>query len=45
VKKHFNRPMIKFGRDLELIDTIAAEEWKLAAAIVEALGMRGYERN
>jgi hypothetical protein len=41
VKKHFNRPMIKFRRDLELIETIAAEEWTLAAVIVESLGLRG----
>jgi len=43
VKKHFNRPFIKFGRDLELIETIATEEWKLAVVIVETLGLRGYE--
>ena len=43
VKKHFNRPLIKFGRDLELIETIATEEWKLAVVIVETLGLRGYE--
>ncbi len=44
VKKHFNRPMIKFGRDYELIETIAKEEWRLATVIVQALGLRGYER-
>jgi hypothetical protein len=43
VKKRFNRPFIKFTRDYELIETIAAEEWKLAVIIVEALGLRGYE--
>ncbi|MBV9069811.1 MAG: hypothetical protein JO093_01615 [Acidobacteria bacterium] len=43
VKKRFNRPFIKFTRDYELIETIAAEEWKLAAVIVETLGLRGYE--
>jgi len=43
VKKHFNRPLFKFGRDLELIETIAREEWGLAVVIVEALGLRGYE--
>jgi hypothetical protein len=43
VKKHFNRPFFKFGRDYELIETIAAEEWKLAVIIVETLGLRGYE--
>jgi hypothetical protein len=43
VKKHFDRPFLKFGRDVELIETIAAEEWKLAVVIVEALGLRGYE--
>jgi hypothetical protein len=43
VKKHFNRPFLKFGRDLELIDAIATEEWKLAVVIVESLGLRGYE--
>src|SRR3954452_5068743 len=43
VKKHFNRPFLKFGRDYELIDTIASEEWKLAVMIVETLGLRGYE--
>jgi hypothetical protein len=44
VKKHFNRPMIKFGRDYDLIETIAKEEWRLATVIVQALGLRGYER-
>lgn len=44
VKKHFNRPMIRFRRDLELIETIAKEEWRLATVIVQALGLRGYER-
>jgi len=43
VKKHFNRPFMKFGRDYELIETIAAEEWRLAVMIVETLGLRGYE--
>ncbi|HEV7573013.1 MAG TPA: hypothetical protein VGQ21_16050 [Thermoanaerobaculia bacterium] len=43
VKQRFNRPLIKFGRDYELIETIASEEWKLAVAIIEALGLRGYE--
>lgn len=43
VKKHFQRPFLKFGRDLELIETIATEEWHLAVVIVEALGLRGYE--
>jgi hypothetical protein len=43
VKKRFNRPFFKFGRDYELIETIASEEWKLAVVIVEALGLRGYE--
>jgi hypothetical protein len=43
VKKHFNRPFLKLGRDLELIETIATEEWKLATVIVETLGLRGYE--
>jgi hypothetical protein len=43
VKKRFGRPFLKFGRDYELIETIAAEEWRLAVAIVEALGLRGYE--
>jgi hypothetical protein len=43
VKKHFNRPFIKFGRDLELIETIAAEEWRFAVVVVETLGLRGYE--
>jgi len=37
VKKRFNRPVFRWGRDLELNETIAAEEWKLAAAIVETL--------
>ncbi|HEV7427101.1 MAG TPA: hypothetical protein VGQ46_12095 [Thermoanaerobaculia bacterium] len=41
VKKQFNRPFLKFGRDYELIETIAAEEWKLAVMIVETLGLRG----
>ena len=43
VKKRFNRPFIKFGRDYDLIETIASEEWQLAVMIVEALGLRGYE--
>ena len=43
VKKRFNRPFLKLGRDYELIETIASEEWKLATAIVEGLGLRGYE--
>ncbi|HEX9457823.1 MAG TPA: hypothetical protein VGA84_01695 [Thermoanaerobaculia bacterium] len=43
VRKHFNRPFLKIGRDYELIDTIATEEWKLAVLIVEKLGLRGYE--
>ncbi len=43
VRKHFDRPFLKFGRDYELIDTIATEEWKLAVLIVEKLGLRGYE--
>ena len=44
VKKQYNRPMIKFGRDYELIETIAAEQWQLAMVIVQSLGLRGYER-
>jgi hypothetical protein len=44
VKKHFNRPMIKFGRDYDLIETVAKEEWRLATVIVQALGLRGYEQ-
>lgn len=43
VKKHFQRPAIKFTRDVELIETIASEEWRLAVVIVEKLGLRGYE--
>ena len=43
VKKHFNRPFLKLGRDYELIETIATEEWRLAVVIVESLGLRGYE--
>jgi hypothetical protein len=43
VKKHFNRPFFKFGRDYEEIDTIASEEWRLAVMIIETLGLRGYE--
>lgn len=43
VRKHFDRPFLKFGRDYELIDTITTEEWTLAALIVEKLGLRGYE--
>jgi len=43
VKKRFNRPFIKLRRDYELIETIAAEEWRLAVTIVETLGLRGYE--
>lgn len=43
MKKRFHRPFLKFRRDYELIETIAAEEWKLAVMIVETLGLRGYE--
>jgi hypothetical protein len=43
VRKHFDRPFLKFGRDYELIDTITTEEWTLAVLIVEKLGLRGYE--
>jgi hypothetical protein len=43
VKKHFNRPFFKFGRDYEEIDTIATEEWRLAVMIIETMGLRGYE--
>ena len=43
VKKRFGRPFLKFGRDYELIETIATEEWRLAVVIVEALGLQGYE--
>ncbi len=43
VRKHFDRPFLKFGRDYELIDTIATEEWTLAVLIVDKLGLRGYE--
>jgi hypothetical protein len=42
VKKRFDRPFFKFGRDYELIDTIASEEWKLAVMIVETLGLRSF---
>jgi hypothetical protein len=37
VKKRFNRPFFQWTKDLELNETIAAEEWKLAAALVETL--------
>ena len=43
VRKHFDRPFLKFGRDYELIDTITTEGWRLAVLIVEKLGLRGYE--
>jgi hypothetical protein len=43
VKKQFGRNGIRFRADLELIDEIAAEEWKLAVMIIETLGLRGYE--
>jgi len=43
VKQHFNRPLFRFTRDYDLIETIASEEWKLAVTIVETLGLRGYE--
>ncbi|MGA8808518.1 MAG: hypothetical protein WB973_11625, partial [Thermoanaerobaculia bacterium] len=42
VKQRFNRPFIKFGRDYELIETIASEEWTLAVMIVDTLGLRGF---
>jgi hypothetical protein len=43
VKQRFHRPWFRFRPDLELIDTVAGEEWKLAVMIVETLGLRGYE--
>jgi hypothetical protein len=45
VKNQFHRPMFKFGKDYELIETIATDEWRLAVVIVKALGLRGYERS
>ena len=42
VKKHFSRPFFRWGKDLELIDTIATEEWKLASTIIEAIGASGH---
>jgi hypothetical protein len=41
VEKRFGRPMFRFGLDLELIETIVTEEWALAKAIIDALGLRG----
>ena len=38
VKKHYQRPF-KWGRDLELAEQIAAEEWWLAEALVGAAGL------
>jgi hypothetical protein len=40
VKLRFKRPFFKWGRDLELIEMIAREEWKLAVTIVDAAGLR-----
>jgi hypothetical protein len=42
VKQRFNRPFITFGRDYELIETIASEEWALAVMIIDTLGLRGF---
>lgn len=39
VKKHYQRPF-KWGRDLDLAERIAAEEWQVAEAFVNALGLR-----
>jgi len=40
VKQRFGRPMIQWSRDVELIETIATEEWKVATVLVEGAGLR-----
>jgi len=40
VKQRFGRPAIHWGRDVELIETIATEEWRLATVLVESAGLR-----
>ena len=40
VKKKFNRPFFQWGKDLDFIERVAREEWALAIAIIEALGLR-----
>jgi len=39
VKQRFGRPRFQWKRDLELIETIATEEWRLACATVDSLGL------
>ena len=38
VKKRFDRPLFQLRRDLELIEIIANEEWKLASLIATSVG-------
>lgn len=40
VKQHYNRPAIQWRRDPNFVEQIAREEWPLAAAIVDAVGVR-----
>jgi hypothetical protein len=40
VKERFGRPTLWFSKDLELIETIATEEWNVARVLVESLGLR-----
>jgi hypothetical protein len=40
VKKHFERPMIRIGADLDFIATIAQAEWELASAVAQRLNLR-----
>jgi hypothetical protein len=39
VKLRFGRPFFKWGRDLDLIETVAREEWTVATATIGALGL------
>ena len=38
VKKRFDRPAFQLKRDVELIETIAGEEWRLGSLVVQAVG-------
>lgn len=39
VKRRFGRPFFKWGRDLDLIETVAREEWTMASTLAGALGL------
>lgn len=38
VKKRFDRPAFQLKRDVELIETVAGEEWRLGSLVVDAVG-------